>query len=94
MSKSKVRKAEVSSVLEKKARTAVPACRHQVGSPTTRFFSDILSNAPTADLSEKMRDLVRLAKEQGYLTYNDISDALPENVTEPKPGATRIPFSP
>ena len=49
-----------------------------------RFFNDILSNAPTAALSEKMKELVRLAKEQGYLTYSDISDALPGNVTEPE----------
>ncbi|MDX1951380.1 MAG: RNA polymerase sigma factor RpoD [Verrucomicrobiota bacterium] len=33
------------------------------------------------DLTEKVKELVRLAKEQGYLTYNDINDALPDNVT-------------
>jgi RNA polymerase primary sigma factor len=32
------------------------------------------------DLPEKVKELVRLAQEQGYLTYNDINDALPENV--------------
>jgi RNA polymerase primary sigma factor len=32
------------------------------------------------DLTEKIRDLVRLAQEQGYLTYNDINDALPDQV--------------
>ncbi len=32
------------------------------------------------DLTEKIKELVRLAQEQGYLTYNDINDALPENV--------------
>ena len=31
-------------------------------------------------LAEKMKELVRLAQEQGYLTYNDINDALPESV--------------
>jgi RNA polymerase primary sigma factor len=34
---------------------------------------------PKLDLTEKVKELVRLAKEQGYLTYNDISEALPEN---------------
>ncbi len=29
------------------------------------------------DLTEKVKELVRLAQEQGYLTYNDINDALP-----------------
>jgi len=32
------------------------------------------------DLSEKIKELVRLAQEQGYLTYNDINDALPDAV--------------
>src|SRR5512134_3418432 len=32
------------------------------------------------DLTEKIRELVRLAKEQGYLTYNDIHEALPTNI--------------
>jgi RNA polymerase primary sigma factor len=32
------------------------------------------------DLTEKIRELVRLAQEQGYLTYNDLNDALPDNV--------------
>ncbi|HKQ36772.1 MAG TPA: RNA polymerase sigma factor RpoD [Verrucomicrobiae bacterium] len=32
------------------------------------------------DLTEKIKELLRLAKEQGYLTYTDINDALPENV--------------
>ncbi len=32
------------------------------------------------DLAEKVKELVRLAQEQGYLTYNDINDALPDGV--------------
>src|SRR5262245_59069699 len=32
------------------------------------------------DLTEKIKELVRLAQEQGYLTYGDINDALPDNV--------------
>ncbi|MGZ8920193.1 MAG: RNA polymerase sigma factor region1.1 domain-containing protein, partial [Limisphaerales bacterium] len=35
------------------------------------------------DLNEKVKELVRLSKEQGYLTYNDINDALPDNVISP-----------
>jgi len=33
-----------------------------------------------ADLTEKIKELVRLAQEQGYLTYNDINDALPDAI--------------
>ena len=32
------------------------------------------------DLTEKIKELLRLAQEQGYLTYTDINDALPENI--------------
>jgi RNA polymerase primary sigma factor len=34
-----------------------------------------------AELAERIKDLVRLAQEQGYLTYSDINDALPETLT-------------
>ncbi len=33
------------------------------------------------DLTAKVKDLVRLAKEQGYLTYDDIGEALPDSIT-------------
>ncbi|MEI7728328.1 MAG: RNA polymerase sigma factor RpoD [Verrucomicrobiota bacterium] len=35
------------------------------------------------DLTEKVKELVRLAQEQGYLTYGDINDVLPESVVNP-----------
>jgi len=35
------------------------------------------------DINEKVKELVRLSKEQGYLTYNDINDALPDNIVNP-----------
>ncbi len=36
------------------------------------------------DLTEKVKELVRLAQEQGYLTYDDINDALPDNIITPE----------
>jgi len=36
------------------------------------------------DLAEKIKELLRLSQEQGYLTYNDINDALPDNVISPE----------
>ncbi len=41
--------------------------------------------APTGpfDSNEKVKELLRLAQEQGYLTYNDINDALPDSVVSP-----------
>ena len=35
------------------------------------------------DVQEKLRELIRLAKEQGYLTFDDLNEALPENVNDP-----------
>jgi RNA polymerase primary sigma factor len=35
------------------------------------------------ELAEKVKELVRLAHEQGYVTYNDIHEVLPENLMTP-----------
>src|SRR2546430_14185858 len=50
------------------AEQAIGAIKHQSG----------------IDLTEKVRELVRLAQEQGYLTYNDINDALPDAMITPE----------
>jgi len=34
--------------------------------------------------AEKVKELIRLAQEQGYLTYGDINDALPDNMASPE----------
>jgi len=39
-------------------------------------------NTP-GEIAEKVKELVRLAQEQGHLTYGDINDALPENLLSP-----------
>ena len=38
----------------------------------------------SAELAEKVKELIRLAQEQGYLTYNDINDALPDALLTPE----------
>jgi len=40
--------------------------------------------AGSANINEKIRYLIRLSKEQGYLTFDDINDALPESVDNPE----------
>ncbi len=35
-------------------------------------------------LQEKVRDLIKLAKEQGYVTFDDLEEALPEGVSDPE----------
>ncbi len=37
-------------------------------------------NIPPGGINEKIRQLIRLSKEQGYLTFDDINEALPESV--------------
>ena len=39
---------------------------------------------PAAEIAEKVKELVRLAQEQGYLTYSDINEALPEALVTPE----------
>ncbi len=36
-----------------------------------------------SETHDKIRELIKLAKEQGYLTYEDLNDALPDAVTDP-----------
>jgi len=55
--------------------SAIPATAngHPAGAP-------INSAERTAEIAEKIKELVRLAQEQGYLTYNDINEVLPETL--------------
>ncbi len=46
--------------------------------------SEMLKSQSGIDLTEKIKELVRLAQEQGYLTYSDINDALPDSVVTPE----------
>src|SRR5215471_14113158 len=46
--------------------------------------STLAAHVPTeVDLQERLREMVKLAKEQGYLTYDDINEALPEGMVDP-----------
>ncbi len=38
----------------------------------------------TPIIAEKIKDLLRLAQDQGYLTYDDINDAIPDDVVSPE----------
>ncbi|HZV34551.1 MAG TPA: RNA polymerase sigma factor RpoD [Verrucomicrobiae bacterium] len=51
--------------------------------PTPNAPDPAKKPAPVA-IADKIKELVLLAQEQGYLTYNDIHDALPENVITPE----------
>jgi RNA polymerase primary sigma factor len=48
--------------------------------PNGNGASAATPEAKAAEIAEKVKELVRLAQEQGYLTYNDINDVLPDSV--------------
>ncbi len=92
MSNSKVINSDSKSKARKRI-SAPPSTRLQTEKPTspaepspTASATDnpnpaLVSSAGAVDLTAKIKELVRLAQEQGYLTYNDINDALPDSVT-------------
>src|SRR6267143_128827 len=48
-----------------------------------RRMAALTSNG-NGEVVEKIKELVRLAQEQGYLTYNDINDILPDGQITPE----------
>ncbi|HOX56401.1 MAG TPA: RNA polymerase sigma factor RpoD [Candidatus Paceibacterota bacterium] len=44
----------------------------------------VADSESSTKIAEKVRELLRLAHEQGYLTYGDITDALPEDLAGPE----------
>ena len=55
---------------------ATPGAAEGIDASTVSAFK----SSSGADLTEKIKELVRLAQEQGYLTYGDINDALPDTL--------------
>jgi RNA polymerase primary sigma factor len=90
MAKSKVNKAaEVPPASPRSSESSTARPAHPNGLHGQRANGDAHANghpaalqpgSKAADVAEKIKELVRLAQEQGYLTYNDINDALPDTV--------------
>jgi RNA polymerase primary sigma factor len=57
---------------------AVEAALEKTASLTTEPGAG--ADLPAGGINEKIRQLIRLSKEQGYLTFDDINEALPESV--------------
>jgi RNA polymerase primary sigma factor len=70
----------------------MPRKAKQADSPNSEAVENVLAHAPQAaaegadvtapigGINEKIRQLIRLSKEQGYLTFDDINEALPESI--------------
>src|SRR5271165_5091764 len=71
---------------EKMRAAVVPALTDAVatGNGHALSASRLITADPAFDLQERVRDMVKLAKEQGYVTYDDINEALPENMADPE----------
>ena len=60
-----------------KAAKAAKAVVHHIAPPAPKV------TAEAHDTQEKIRELIKLAKEQGYLTWDDLNEALPDGVNDP-----------
>ncbi len=59
---------------------AVPAAGDLSPLARAQESLDPITSQAGLDLTEKVKDLLRLAREQGHLTYDDINDALPDDL--------------
>src|SRR5438132_2741210 len=70
----------IAAVKAKRGRTSP---QHQNGSlpePREQMAASRLYSA--IELQSRIRELIKLAKEQGYLTFDDLNEALPEGITD------------
>jgi RNA polymerase primary sigma factor len=80
--------ARISSVgLVRKAR-AVSDSRRALGTdgqtaPPLEAGATSPADGKSSEIAEKLKDLVRLAREQGYLTHGDIREVLPDHLVSP-----------
>jgi RNA polymerase primary sigma factor len=57
-----------------------PAVRSGVGPKKAAYTFTAIKSQSGLDLTEKVKELVRLSQEQGYLTYDDVREAFPANL--------------
>ena len=77
----KLKKQPRIAALKAKRRPASP--QHKNGSlpePREQMAASRLYSA--IELQSRIRELIKLAKEQGYLTFDDLNEALPEGITD------------
>ncbi len=60
-----------------------PAPKRTRGSGAVGKTREAISSVHSeVDLQSRIRELIKLAKEQGYLTFDDLNEALPEGLTD------------
>ena len=73
------RKAKSSATTNSAQSEAVEAALAKLPPPATAGTTPG-ADVPAGGINDKIRHLIRLSKEQGYLTFDDINEALPESV--------------
>ncbi|MDB6108456.1 MAG: polymerase sigma factor RpoD, partial [Pedosphaera sp.] len=72
------------SVPQRNGEAHPPAATSAPAPADPRLDAGSIKTKSGVDLTEKVRELLILAKEQGHLTYDDINDALPETIVTPE----------
>ncbi|MEY2560212.1 MAG: polymerase primary sigma factor, partial [Verrucomicrobiota bacterium] len=89
-------KAKPHKVHRKPAKTKAPARKKPTATKKTRSSSkpsqsngadypgaeEILPVTAGGDVQSRIRELIKLAKEQGYLTFDDLNEALPADISD------------
>ncbi len=77
--------AKTAEVVSKKDSKKVPAATPVVEEPkkSLKKGGKERPRIHTPEIQEKIRELIKLAKEQEYLTYDDINEILPNNIVDP-----------
>ncbi|MGE9268698.1 MAG: sigma-70 factor domain-containing protein, partial [Verrucomicrobiales bacterium] len=60
---------------------SAPAAAEKKSTPAKK--AALKARIDTPEIQEKIRELIKLAKEQDYLTYDDIHEILPKDIVEP-----------
>jgi RNA polymerase primary sigma factor len=79
-------KAAAPAKKEVKATNGASAPRKAAAAPQAEAIKPVtqpISVIDQPDVQEKLRELMKLAKEQGYLTFDDLNEALPDNINDP-----------
>ncbi len=75
--KAPAKKAPATKAVAKKAPAKKPAAKKAAAKKSPK------SRIDTPEIQEKIRELIKIAKEQEYLTYDDVNEVLPNDIVDP-----------
>ncbi len=71
-------------VTHRASASGAPTSPSTLPSPDSKRNGHELHRPTESEIAEKVKELVRLAQEQGYLTHGDVSEVLPEKLISPE----------